>query len=49
MNGFIEKIEEPWVSLDIISPKDYLGNIMSLAQDKRGVYKNTRIYFWRTG
>src|SRR5680860_363695 len=37
----IEKIEEPWVSLDIISPKDYLGNIMSLAQDKRGVYKNT--------
>jgi GTP-binding protein LepA len=37
----INKIEEPWVSLDIISPKDYLGNIMSLAQEKRGVYKNT--------
>jgi len=37
----IDKIEEPWVSLDIISPKDYLGNIMSLAQEKRGVYKNT--------
>lgn len=37
----IEKIEEPWVSLDIISPKDYLGNIMSLAQEKRGIYKNT--------
>ena len=39
--NFIEKIEEPWVALDIISPKDYLGNIMSLAQAKRGVYKNT--------
>ena len=37
----IEKIEEPWVKLDIITPKDYVGAIMSLAQDKRGVYKNT--------
>jgi GTP-binding protein LepA len=36
------KIEEPWVSLDIISPKDYIGNIMKLAQEKRGVYKNTQ-------
>ncbi len=38
----ISKIEEPWVSLDIISPKDYIGNIMKLAQEKRGVYKNTQ-------
>ena len=37
----IESIEEPWVSLDIISPKDYLGNVIKLAQEKRGVYKNT--------
>ena len=37
----ILKIEEPWVSLDIISPKEYIGNIMQLAQEKRGVYKNT--------
>ncbi len=37
----IEKIEEPWVKLDIITPKDYMGAIMSLTQDKRGVYKNT--------
>jgi GTP-binding protein LepA len=37
----IEIIEEPWISLDIISPKNYLGNIMSLAQEKRGIYKNT--------
>lgn len=38
----ILKIEEPWVALDIISPKDYIGNIMQLAQDKRGIYKNTQ-------
>ncbi len=37
----IEKIEEPWVTLDVITPKDYVGAIMSLVQDKRGVYKNT--------
>ncbi len=37
----IKKIEEPWVSLDVISPKDYIGNIMELVQNKRGIYKNT--------
>ncbi len=38
----IEKIEEPWVSLDVISPKDYMGNIMQLSQEKRAIYKNTQ-------
>jgi len=37
----INKIEEPWVKLDIITPKSYLGNVIKLAQDKRGIYKNT--------
>ncbi|MEK7202908.1 MAG: translation elongation factor 4 [Patescibacteria group bacterium] len=37
----IEKIEEPWVSLDIITPKDYIGAVMNFLQDKRGLYKNT--------
>lgn len=37
----IDIIEEPWVSLDIITPKNYMGNIIKLAQDKRGIYKNT--------
>ena len=37
----IEKTEEPWVKLDIITPKEYVGNVMSLAQDKKGIYKNT--------
>ncbi len=36
----MEKIEEPWVTLDIITPKDYMGNIMELTQGKRGIYKN---------
>jgi len=37
----IEHIEEPWVKLDIITPKAYLGNVIKLAQDKKGIYKNT--------
>ncbi|PIZ01260.1 elongation factor 4 [bacterium (Candidatus Gribaldobacteria) CG_4_10_14_0_8_um_filter_33_9] len=37
----IKKIEEPWVKLDIITPKEYIGNLMALTQDKRGIYKNT--------
>ncbi len=37
----IEKILEPWVKIDIVSPKDYIGNIMTLVTAKRGIYKNT--------
>lgn len=37
----IEKTEEPWATLDIITPKDYVGAVMELTQEKRGIYKNT--------
>ena len=37
----VTTIFEPWVRLDIITPKSYLGNVIKLAQDKRGIYKNT--------
>lgn len=39
--SFVEKILEPWIKTDIISPKEYIGNIMQLVTAKRGVYKNT--------
>lgn len=39
--GMILEIQEPWVEVEIITPSDYLGEIMQLCQDKRGVYKNT--------
>lgn len=32
--------EEPWVFATIISPVDYIGPVMSLCQDRRGVLKN---------
>jgi len=35
--GLIEYIEEPYVLATIITPKDYVGNIISICQDKRGI------------
>jgi GTP-binding protein LepA len=37
----IEHIEEPWMKVDIITPSEFLGLIMQLCQEKRGIYKNT--------
>ncbi len=39
--GVIEYIEEPYITAQIITPAEYIGNIMKLAQDRRGVYRNT--------
>jgi GTP-binding protein LepA len=33
----IELIEEPWIKATIMSPDDYLGNILALCTEKRGV------------
>jgi len=33
--------EEPWVKLEIITPSQYLGPVMELAQSRRAIYKNT--------
>jgi len=34
----IESIEEPYVLAQIVVPTEYVGNIMRLAQDRRGIY-----------
>ncbi|RMF61530.1 MAG: elongation factor 4 [Calditrichaeota bacterium] len=39
--GELEYMEEPYISADIITPSEYIGNIMKLSQDRRGIYKNT--------
>jgi GTP-binding protein LepA len=39
--GDIEYIEEPYIKAQIITPTDYIGNIMKLASDRRGVFVST--------
>ena len=36
----IEVAEEPFVNVSIITPQEFVGNIMPLCQDLRGEYKN---------
>ncbi|HXX63835.1 MAG TPA: translation elongation factor 4 [Bacteroidota bacterium] len=39
--GEIEKVEEPFIRAQIIVPTEYLGNIMKLCTERRGIYRNT--------
>ncbi|MDD3395648.1 MAG: translation elongation factor 4 [Acidaminococcaceae bacterium] len=36
----IDHVEEPYVNATIIVPKDYVGSVMELSQEKRGEYEN---------
>ena len=36
----IDEIEEPWIEAVIYVPDEYLGSILKLCQDRRGVQKN---------
>ncbi|MAG28619.1 elongation factor 4 [bacterium] len=37
----IEEIREPWVKAEIVTPKQYLGSLMSLIQERHGNFENT--------
>jgi GTP-binding protein LepA len=37
---YVDSIEEPYISAQIISKSEYIGSIMTLCLDKRGVLKN---------
>ncbi|MBI2477056.1 elongation factor 4, partial [Candidatus Uhrbacteria bacterium] len=39
--SYVKTIFEPWVTLDIVTPASYIGAVMKLAQDRRGIYKTT--------
>ena len=40
--GEIEYAEEPIVKASIITPSDYVGNLMELCQERRGIYKDMK-------
>ncbi|MCJ7553963.1 MAG: translation elongation factor 4 [Ignavibacteriaceae bacterium] len=39
--GKIERVEEPYMKAQIVTPSEYVGSMMKLAMEKRGVYINT--------
>jgi GTP-binding protein LepA len=39
--GEIERVAEPFIKAQIIVPSEYVGTIMTLCMERRGVYKNT--------
>jgi GTP-binding protein LepA len=41
-NQVVKKIEEPFVLATIITPSDYVGNVMELCQYKRGTFKDMK-------
>jgi GTP-binding protein LepA len=36
---FYKSIEEPWIKATILTPDEYLGSILKLCQDRRGIQK----------
>lgn len=40
--GRIDEVREPFVRAQIITPTEYIGNLMQLAQERRGIYINTQ-------
>jgi GTP-binding protein LepA len=40
----IEYIKEPWVKMEIYTPGQYIGDVMSLCYGKRGEYINTQYF-----
>ncbi len=40
--ALIQTAEEPMVKANILSPSEYVGNIMELCQDRRGIFKDMK-------
>lgn len=39
--GTIEHVEEPYIRAQIITPSEYIGSLMKLANDRRGIFIST--------
>ncbi|MBF88461.1 MAG: elongation factor 4 [Candidatus Marinimicrobia bacterium] len=43
-SGEVAEIHEPYVLAEIISPSEFMGNLMKLCQSKRGTFLNTHYF-----
>ncbi|NQT73901.1 MAG: elongation factor 4 [Chloroflexi bacterium] len=41
MPTVIEKLEEPWVSISVVTPSKFIGPLMELVMENEGIYKHT--------
>lgn len=39
-----EKIEEPYIQVEMITPETYVGTLMELCQNRRGIFKDMRYF-----
>lgn len=39
--GEFSEIKEPWVTLEVFTPKEHMGSLMEVIQRKRAIYTNT--------
>ena len=39
-----EKIEEPYIQVEIVTPEDFVGTVMELCQGRRGTFKDMRYF-----
>ncbi|KKP38203.1 MAG: GTP-binding protein LepA, GTP-binding protein LepA [Candidatus Peregrinibacteria bacterium GW2011_GWF2_33_10] len=40
--NYYHYIKEPWVHTEIVSPSEYMGSIMQLIEEKRGIFKTMK-------
>ncbi|MFW6456968.1 MAG: elongation factor 4, partial [Planctomycetota bacterium] len=40
----VEEILEPWVSMQLITPGEYIGNVMKLLENRRGEHMHTEFF-----
>ncbi|NET42150.1 translation elongation factor 4 [Okeania sp. SIO2B3] len=40
--NYREKIEEPYVQVEMITPEEYVGTLMELGQSRRGIFKDMK-------
>ena len=43
-SSLVKSIEEPYVKASIMTPKEYVGPIMELCQDRRGIYTDLQYF-----